>query len=71
MERLWSLFSHWRSNGDCYQQDPPVLYLCIPSYYGITDHYLHDPRFLEEYAALYDGGEKESVVLFVVLSAKC
>ena len=63
MECLWCLFSHWRSNGYCHQQDQAVLHVYLHPHHGITNYIVHDPGFLEKYAPIYEGGEEKSVVL--------
>lgn len=72
MECLWGLFRHRQPDGHCYQQDQTVLYVHFHPHYGITDHHLHDPGFLEKYAPLYLGGQKKSLVLSLtrILSIK-
>ena len=66
MECFWCLHSHWQPDGHCYQQDPAIFYVHIPAYPGFPDHYLHDPRFLAEYAEIYLGSKEKSLVLFIM-----
>lgn len=67
MERIWCLFSYWQPYGNCHQQDPAVFYVRFHSDNGVPDYYIYDPGFLAEYEEVYVGGEKKSLVLFVVL----
>ncbi len=66
MECLWRLFSYWQPDGYCYEQNPAVFYVCFHPYDGLPDYHLHGAGFLAQYAEVYVGSEKKSVVLFVV-----
>lgn len=63
MERLWRLYRNREQAGYCYQQDPPVFYLCLYTYYGLTGHYLPGAGFLEKYQEVYLGSKEKPVVL--------
>jgi hypothetical protein len=65
MECFWRLFGYRQPDGDRYQQDPPVFYICLHPDDGLSDYPLHGTGFLAEYPEVYVGGEAESVVLFV------
>ena len=65
MECLWGLFGYWRTDGYCYQPDQAIFYVRLTADNGLPYYYLHVPGFLEKHAEVYDGGEAESVVLFV------
>ena len=66
MECFWCLFRHRQPDGHRHQQDPPILYLYIIADDGLAYYYLHGIGFLAQYAQVHDGGEKKSVVLFVM-----
>ncbi len=57
MECLWRLFGHRQPDGDRYQQDPAVFYVCFDPYDGLPYYHLYDPRILEKYAEIYLGGK--------------
>ena len=65
MECLWGLFGHWQQDGNCHQQHPQVLYVCLYPYSRFANSYLHGTGFLAEYEKIYLGSEKESLVLSV------
>ena len=53
MAGIWRIISHWRANGYRYLQNPYVVYVYQSSHARITNHYLHDPCFLDEYETVY------------------
>ena len=65
MECLWRLFGYRQPDGDRYQQDPAVFYVRLHPDDGFTDYSLYGAGFLAQYAELYPGGKKKSLVLFV------
>lgn len=70
MECFWRLFRHRQPDGYCHQQDPPVFHVYLHPHHGLADHYLYDPGILEEYAALYLGCQKKSLVLSMIIRLK-
>ena len=65
MECLWRLFGHWQPHGHFDEQDPSVFYVHFHPYDGLPDYHLYGAGFLAQYAEVYVGSEKKSVVLFV------
>ena len=66
VECFWRLFGHWQSYGYCHQPDPAIFYVCFHPDNGLSYYHLYGIGFLEKYPEIYLGGEKESLVLFVV-----
>lgn len=46
---------HWRQIGNCYQSHSYVVHLYLVPYNGISNHYLYDPGFLDEYEKICEG----------------
>lgn len=67
MECLWCLFGHRPPDGHIHWKDTAIFYVHLYPYDGITHNYLYGAGFLEKYAEVYMGGEKESLVLSVIL----
>jgi len=68
MECVWRLYGHRQPARYCHQQDPAVFYVCVDPYDGLTYYHLHGAGLFPECAEICDGGEAESVVLFIVRS---
>lgn len=65
MECFWRLYGHWQPAGHCHQQDPAVFYVCVDIDDGLTYYHLHGAGLFPECAEICDGGEAESLVLFI------
>jgi hypothetical protein len=65
MAGLWRSFRHWRQDGNCNQPHPCLVHVHFAFDAGLADHYLHDPRVLDEYETLYPGQETKSFEIFV------
>ena len=70
MECFWRVLRHWRPDGNCYKPDPAIFYVCFAADDGLSHHYLYGACLLAKHEKLYEGGEKESVVLFVKLNGQ-
>jgi hypothetical protein len=65
MERLWSLHSNWRSNGNLHRSYQAVFYVHLSSYTGFSYYPLYDPCILEKHEKLYEGHKKKPMVLSI------
>lgn len=63
MECLWCLLGHWQQDGYRHDQNPPVFYVCLFAYNGLTHYHLYGAGFLAQYAKVYPGLKEKSLVL--------